>query len=368
MDNKKIRIIGAILVIALWLGLTAFAWVKPVDAISESERRPLNQFPTLSTDTVLDGKFMTGFEDYTLDQFPLRDTFRQLKSLFHYYVLRQGDNNDIYIADGYAAKLEYPLNETSVNFALNKFNALYQQYFQKSGCKIYAAVVPDKGYYLAEQNGYLAMDYEKLFAQMQEGMSWATYVDLTDSLSIEDYYRTDTHWKQENLLPVAQVLSQAMGNVGPKAEDFTATKVDRPFYGVYYGQAALPMASEDLYIMESDLLNGCKVQDHETNKLVPVYNPDDMDNQDLYDLYLGGAKPMLTITNPKATTNKELIVFRDSFGSSLIPLLVQDYRTVTIVDIRYISSSLLGSYLRVRNQDVLFLYSTLVLNSSSVLQ
>ncbi len=368
MDNKKIRAIGAGLLIGLWLFLTVFAWFKPADTISDAERRPLDQFPELTVSTVLDGDFMIDFEDYTLDQFPLRDTFRQLKSLFHYFVLNQGDNNDIYIVDGYAAKLEYPLNQISVTNALNKFNAIYDRYLKNSGCKIYASVVPDKSYYLAEDNGYLAMDYEDLFSQIQEGMSWASYIDITGQLTIKDYYFTDTHWRQEKLIPVAQTLAQAMGGAGPKAEDFTATKVERPFYGVYYGQAALPMPGEDLFLMESDVLKGCRVQDKETGKFVPVYNPDDLDNSDLYDIYLGGAKPLLVIENPNAKTNKNLVVFRDSFGSSIIPLLVQDYRTVTVVDIRYINSGILNNYLRFTNQDVLFLYSALVLNSSSGLQ
>ncbi len=368
MENKKIRAIGALVLVVLWLGLTAFAWLKPADEMSESERRPLDQFPLLNVETVLDGKFMQNFEDYTLDQFPLRDTFRQIKSLFHYFVLNQGDNNDIYVEDGYAAKLEYPLNEISVNYALGKFQAVYDRYLQKSACKIYTAVVPDKSYYLAEQNGYLAMDYEKMFQMMRDGMPWATYIDLTGDLSIGSYYRTDTHWRQEHLLPVAQTIAQTMGGKGPNADDFTVTKVERPFYGVYYGQAALPMASEDLFVLASDLLAGCRVMDHETGKFIPVYNPEDLDNPDLYDYYLGGAKPLLTITNPAAKTNKELIVFRDSFGSSLVPLLMQDYRTITVVDIRYINPTLLASNIRFRNQDVLFVYSTLVLNSSSSLQ
>ena len=368
MDNKKIRAIGAVFVVVLWLGLAAFAWVKPADDISDSERRQLDQFPEVSVESILDGGFMTGFEDYTLDQFPLRDTFRQIKSLFHYYVLSQGDNNDIYVADGYAAKLEYPLNQTSVDYALSRFNAIYDRYLKNTACNVYVSVVPDKGYYLAEDNGYLSMDYESLFSQIQAGMSWADYIDLTDSLTIDDYYRTDTHWRQERLIPVAQKIAQAMGVAGPNAEDFTAVKVDREFYGVYYGQAALPMAGEDLYLMESGILSGCRVKDQETGKYVAVYNEEDLDNTDLYDIYLGGAKPLLTIENPNATTSKELIVFRDSFGSSLIPLLVQDYKTVTVVDIRYMSPNILGNYLRLRNQDVLFLYSTLVLNSSSGLQ
>ena len=368
MDNKKIRAIGAALLIGLWLALTVFAWFKPADDISDAERRPLDQFPELSVDSVLEGDFMTEFEDYTLDQFPLRDTFRQLKSLFNYFVLNQGDNNGIYIVDGYAAKMEYPLNQTSVDNALAKFNNIYNRYLKASGCKVYASVVPDKSYYLAEQNGYLAMDYAELFSQIQAGMPWASYIDITGELSIEDYYYTDTHWRQEKLIPVAQKLAQAMGMAGPKEEDFTVTKVERPFYGVYYGQAALPMAGEDLYLMESDVLSGCRVQDKESGKIVAVYNAEDLDNSDLYDIYLGGTKPLLEIQNPNAKTNKSLVVFRDSFGSSIIPLLVQDYRTVTVVDIRYINSGILNNYLRFTNQDVLFLYSTLVLNSSAGLQ
>lgn len=368
MNQKNIRIIGAAAVAAVWLALTVFAWVKPADSISEAERRPLKQFPEVTLETILDGNFMSDFEGYTLDQFPLRDTFRTIKSLFHYNVMNQGDNNGIYVENGYAAKLVYPLNETSVNYALNKFNGIYDRYLKASGCKVYFAVAPDKGYYLAEANGYPALDYEAMFTKLREGMPWATYIDLTDSLDIGDYYYTDTHWRQECLIPAAQKLAQAMGGKGPQESDFTATKVERPFYGVYYGQAALPLPSEDLYIMESAVLKGCRVKDHETNKYIPVYNPDDLDNQDLYDIFLGGAKPLLTIENPNAKTGKELIVFRDSFGSSMVPLLVQDYRTVTLVDIRYMNPALLGNYLRLRNQDVLFLYSSLILNSSAALQ
>ena len=368
MNNNKIRIIGAAAVAAIWFAITVFAWIKPADAISESERRELAQFPELSVSTILEGKFMTAFEDYTLDQFPLRDNFRQIKSLFHYNVMNQSDNNDIYVENGYAAKLEYPLNETSVNHAIGRFQAIYDSYLKNTACKVYTAIAPDKGYYLAQANGYPAMDYTQLFTKLREGMPWSTFVDLTDTLDITDYYRTDTHWRQEQLIPAAQKLAQAMGGKGPQEADFTVTKVERPFYGVYYGQAALPMPSEDLFIMKSPVLDSCRVRDHETNMMVKVYNDADLDNPDLYDIFLGGAKPLLTIENPQAKTGKELIVFRDSFGSSMVPMLVQDYRSVTLVDIRYINPMLLGNYLRFRNQDVLFLYSSLILNSSSVLQ
>ena len=76
----------------------------------------------------------------------------------------------------------------------------------------------------------------------------------------------------------------------------------------------------------------------------------------------------ITIENPNATTGKELIIFRDSFGSSLAPLLVEGYEKITLVDIRYLRSDMLSKFITFENQDVLFLYSTLVLNNSETLK
>ena len=159
-----------------------------------------------------------------------------------------------------------------------------------------------------------------------------------------------------------------MGLTPPAAEDFTKTEIDRPFYGVYYGQAALPMEPEAMYILESQLLKDCKVYNFESGKYAAVYDMDKVSGKDPYDVYLSGPQSLLRIENPNATTDKELIIFRDSFGSSVAPLLVQDYKTVTLVDIRYLDSRMLGRFLDFHGQDVLFLYSTLVLNTGTTLK
>ena len=63
------------------------------------------------------------------------------------------------------------------------------------------------------------------------------------------------------------------------------------------------------------------------------------------------------------------MVFRDSFGSSLIPLLAESYRTIYAVDIRYLSSQMVGRFLSFDgSEDVLFLYSTLVLQNSRTMK
>ena len=369
--TKTIRCVGAAILLALWLALTLLAWFFPAKETSASERRPLAQFPELSTQTILDGKFMANFEDYSLDQFPGRDLFRQLKALVHYNVLQQQDNNGYYFAEGYIGKLDHVINDKSVAQAMRKLNFLYENYLKDADTKVYLSVIPDKGYYLAEQNGYLAMDYEKLFATVKEQTPWAEYIDITDTLALENYYRTDTHWKQETLLPVAQKLTAAMGMTAPKAEDFTAKPVDFPFYGVYYGQAAASMAPDQLQVMESANLSGCKVYTYD-NKLqkveVPMYHMEKLTSDDPYNMYLSGARVgMVQIENPNAATDRKLVVFRDSFGSSIAPLLVQDYASVTLIDIREIPSANLQILaerigLDFTGADVLMLYSTTVLN------
>ena len=366
--TNKVRNIGFAALAVLWLALILGAWFGPTRDISDSERRKLAQMPEISVENILSGKFMTKFEDFTLDQFPLRDPFRQLKALVHYNVLRQGDNNNIYVADGYAAKLEYPLNETSVSSAMEKFDSLYETYLAGTNCNIFASIVPDKGLYLAEANGYPAMDYNTMFSTVASSMDWAQFVDVSDLLTVSDYYRTDTHWRQERLHDVAKRICEAMGVSGFAAEELTQTAVERPFYGVYYGQAALPMEPETMYYLTGEVLENCTVYNFETGKTTAVYDMEKLRSRDLYDIYLSGAAALLEITNPAVDSGKELVVFRDSFGSSLIPLLLNDYARITVVDTRYIAPQLLEQYVQFENQDVLFLYSTLILNSSSALK
>ena len=362
----KLRTVCMSAVVLLWAVLTAGAWFSPSKDISEAVRRPLEQAPALTLDALLDGSYMENFEQYSLDQFPLRDTFRKIKSLFHFHVLNQSDNNGIYIAGDFAVKQEYPLNPDSLEHAAERFNRVYEKYLQNSD--VYVAVVPDKGQYLAEQTGHLMLPFEKLNAILLDRMPWAEPINLYDSLSAEDYYRTDVHWRQENLFEAATAICDTLGVTAPNAADYSVTPLERPFYGVYYGQAALPMEPETMYILESDLLADCRVYDYESGTYSAVYNMDKLTSRDLYDVFLSGSRSLLTIENPNASTDRELIIFRDSFGSAIAPLLVQDYAAVTLVDIRYIQIDVLDRFLDFHGQDVLMLYSVPVLNNSQTIK
>ena len=359
------RILTVVVPGLIFISLTLASWLLPSRDFSDSERRKLAQRPALSLEVISDGSFMTGFEKYTLNQFPLRNQFRTLKAYTIYHVFGQLDNHDIYIKDGYAAKLEYPLHTDSLEHTTDQFEYIYEKYLMDKKMDIYLSIVPDKSYFLAEKYGYLSMDYKELCHIMQNSMDYANYIDITKTLDITDYYKTDTHWRQEKLPETAAVLAESMG--ASISGNYTEYALALPFYGVYYGQSALPLPPETLYYLSNDVLDSCIVTNHEDQTIGGIYNMEKKSGKDPYEIFLSGPRSLITIENPNCKSNRELIIFRDSFGSSIAPLLAEGYAKITLVDIRYLRADLLDRFIEFKNQDVLFLYSTSVLNHSETL-
>ena len=365
MNNKKFYAIGAAIVAVLWLVLTGFVWFTPDKEVSESERRPLDQKPEFTLEAFKDGSYKTAFEDYLKDQFPLRDTFRQFKGALHTMLLNQKtDSNGMFYMGGHLSQHSVGFNADSFQQRMDVLNSVYNTFIQDKNANVYVSVIPDKNYYLAQSNNFPTMDYDKIFSEVKDQMSWGEYIDMTGTLNLDCFYTTDTHWRQERILPVAQLLSQAMGVNGPKAEDYTAEKIDQPFYGVWYGKAGLPVAADDLFILRSELLDSLTIQ-VDMMQSSPIYDHTQLSSSDPYNIYLSGAKKgHVVIKNPNATTDKNLVIFRDSFGSSIAPLFVQDYQTITLVDLRVMNRMSLR-FVNFENADVLFMLSALVLNNTS---
>lgn len=340
--------------------------ITPDAESSLSERRKLAQFPELTAESVFSGKFSSSFEEYALDQFVLRDSIRTIKALSHFYVFAQKDNNGIYIAGGSVSKLEYPLKDAQINYAVKLINKVDSELFE--GKNIYYSIVPDKNYFIAGDNGYPAMDYDTLFSIVNEGVTDAGYIDITGCLDISDYYVTDTHWKQSSLSEVVDKISSEMGLSLPALSTYEAHTLS-PFYGVYYGQSALPLSPDSITYLTNEATEASTVFNLEKNEEQPVYMLDRFDGTDSYDIFLSGASAFETITNPLNDSGKTLVIFRDSFGSSLVPLLLDGYSTVYVADLSYIPSSLLADYIDVDSvDDVLWIYSTLILNSASIMR
>lgn len=310
--------------------------------------------------------FLLGISSFFLLKGTKEKSFKTIQALFFQYEFQQLSSHNIYIHNGYASAVEYPIREESLHRAVERFRFIFDENIKGKDMNVYYSVIPDKNYFLAEDAGQLVMDYEEFYSLLQEEIDFMQYIDIKGLLSIEDYYKTDTHWKQEKLEKIAGQLANGMGV--DLSLDYERKKLEKLFWGIHCRKTPLPMPPEVIYYLDHDVLNQCKVYDFQNEKDILIYDMAKAQGEDPYEMFLSGAISLITIENPNATTDKELIIFRDSFASSLAPLLAEGYAKMTLVDIRYLRSDMLSQFVTFENQDVLFIYSTLVLNHSETLK
>jgi hypothetical protein len=270
-----------------------------------------------------------------------------------------------YWGEDYLVQPEGPLDPAMVTHAAQVMESVYETYLAGTGAKCYLAVIPGKDCLVRE-----SLDGEALTDLLTAQAPHLTPIPLSDLLTLDDYYRTDNHWRQEKILDVAQRLAAGMDTDLPEP-DYTPVTLSGVLTGDFFGLYP-PWPREDLTYLTSSTLDHAVATSYDLSgraTLLPVYSPSAGRSDDPYALFLGGARGLVTLRNPDPATGRHLLLFRDSFGSSLAPLLLAGYDTITLVDLRYLPSPALGRFLSPNEDtDVLFLYSTLLLNRSTALR
>ena len=356
MNDKIKDIVVTIIFLFTVISLFLINVIKEDTDISLAERRKLATMPELTTKSLFDGTYFKKFDSYVTDQFVERDAFRKIK--IDIELSTKGEYNNLYLYDDYIIEEIFPLNSNSINNLTNKINYIKDTYLNDNS-NIYYTIIPDKNYFI--NNGNLKLDYNKLQDMMKNNLSNINYINIFDKLTLDNYYKTDTHWKEEDLFNVANTIANQMNF------DITNNNVVNTittFKGSYAGRLSVTKDTDTIKTISNPSINNSSVYNYETKKYTDIYDYTKINSLDKYDIYLSGAVPIIDIINNNTSSDKELIVFRDSYGSSLIPLLIEGYKKITVIDIRYISSKILNKYIDFNDQDVLFMYSILTINNS----
>ena len=123
----KEKIYSSIFVMLLG-GFMIMSLILPDKDISISERRKLAQFPKFEIEELLEGEFFSDLNDYFVEQFPLRDQFRNLKGFVATNIFKKNENNGVFIKDGYMYQLDDQYNEKSVNHILSLIRLFFLLY------------------------------------------------------------------------------------------------------------------------------------------------------------------------------------------------------------------------------------------------
>jgi len=345
----KDKVIVSIFIILIYGFSLSFILTKE-KSISNYERRKLMSNLELKED------FTSNLDTYMNDQFPLRDDLISLSEMYERYILGIKDSKNAFLVNGYIIEKNYPLKEKNVNAFIEKINYINKKYLQNSN--VYYAIIPDKSYFL--NNNYLKIDFNYLMNKVNREIG-INYIDIMSSLKLEDYYKTDIHIKQTSYENIIKKLSN---HLNFKYKDYKYIKnTYNNFYGSSYSKVPKFIKPDKLEWLTHEYIKSVEVKHFEyaSNK---VYEEQELEGIDPYNIFLKGPSSLIEIENKSNQSDKELIIFRDSFASSLVPLLIPYYKKITLIDLRYMKMDIVNNYVDFDNKEVLFLYSTLIMNSN----
>lgn len=94
---------------------------------------------------------------------------------------------------------------------------------------IYYKIIPDKNYFIKDNDKHLFIDNDDMISILNTEVKNMEYIDIFSSLSIEDYYKTDIHWKQESLGEVVNALGEKMHFTNSFKDTYTKKSFTPPF-------------------------------------------------------------------------------------------------------------------------------------------
>ncbi len=263
-----------------------------------------------------------------------------------------GEDTEYYVYEDSIVKAEERLNTDMADYAISLFTRVNDEMLSDSN-DVYFALVPDKEKYINDNKVY----YDEFYEYFKNGLPFATMIDVFDTIQFSDYYRTDPHIRQDKLLALADKVSTAMGN--DRLSNFDINFVDTDFSGSYVKYVDYSVLPDEFYYLSNEAVDFLK-----TKEGVEIYDFGKLESDEPYEFFLSGNQSVVTIHNENAKSERRLVVFRDSFFSNLAPIISTQYSEVVLVDLRFVMSEYVDELVSFENADVLFAYSTLLLNNS----
>ena len=176
------------------------------------------------------------------------------------------------------------------------------------------------------------------------------------------YFRTDHHWTQTGAYYAYTEFCKAKG-ITPKLMNEYKQVVAHGYVGSYYnyskqdGVAYAPFKRyPDTVYTYSPISNATMTITDRNGKSYnwPIVS-DLTGKKGTYNCFIGGDNPYSIIKNKDVTDGSSCIVVKESFGNAFVPLLVDQYETVHIIDARYWKGDLVTFAKENNVQDVIMI-------------
>lgn len=338
MRNKIYSVVFCIYILIFAVG---FIFTKN-RSFSDMENRTLAKFPTISSKNLFDGEYDEQFDKYATDHMIGKDFFVKLKVETD-LILNKSLVNGVYFSKDNMLIQEYkkPYNQLSKNI-------LYVNDFanNNSDLNITWLVIPNACYIYQDKLPVYAPCYDQkevmtyIRANIDDNIN---YGDCTDELkSAKDeyiFYKTDHHFTMNGAYIGYKVLCDMLDIKAKDKTEYNIEVVNEQFLGSQYSNAPTFGQEKDtiLFYVNSD--GKYTIEYYDTGVVSnSLYERENLNKKDKYTAYLGGNHPYIKITS-NSDNNEKILVVKDSYAHTVLPLLADNYSEIHVVDLRYYHES-----------------------------
>ena len=342
--DKILNIVTIVLVMGFIFGFAIAFWLVPDKDFSEQENRFLQSTPVLEADSFFSGEWMEDVASYYSDQFPLRNSFVNIKAIAE-LAMGKRQNHDVILSSGdFLVAWEHNPNYevlTKNLKALNTFGAKMEEQNIPVTIALAGRTVDVAPQVLPRSYPY-QVDWD-LWNEALSLLSKRDALDLRMSLRLTQlepetiYYRTDHHWTTTGAYHGYVSLMKHWNMDYKSADFFDVTVVSDQFYGTIWSSSGMSWIGPDsmeYYRFDGDMDYTTSIP--EINRSFEgFYDTSYLEQKDKYSSFISGNNGVVYVTKNGDNTEREtLLLVKDSFAHSMVPFLAIHYDLV-IVDMRY---------------------------------
>lgn len=355
---------GIVAGILLLFGLMIL--IMPERSFSENENRSLTVLPKFHWKDFWSGTYQPELEAAVNDQTPGRDCFTALATLSQRLIGYRD------IGGAYLASDDTLISKTTVD-DIGQFrymeNLRYVEYLSEQyPGQMSLLLVPSAGTVLSDSLPPQAPFYEAapMYKAAKVVCSETQVLDLRRALRLQRelleeqewntsvYFRTDHHWTLPGAYQGYAAYMKAQNREPREYAAFEPELVSEEFYGTLYSKVLDHNMKADVMYAASQVgdIKSVVCDGKEQNS---IYDERKLDTKDKYAYFFGGNYGELRV-RMKTKSDGKLLVFKDSFANSMIPFLLQDYREVIMIDLRYYRQSVAELLEEEGDAEILVLY------------
>ncbi|NLW20749.1 MAG: hypothetical protein GXY84_05185 [Clostridiales bacterium] len=327
MDYRRFLPYGCVFLAALVL-LPLLFLLTPQLEYSQPERRYLSPPPAFRWGS---GAFSQAVEDHVNDHFPGRLALLRLDAWRRQLVGQRVLDPVWRLGDGSLVEAPVDLAGTRLRDNLARLDAFATQ----AGLPACLMMPPAAGAvsHQAVFYAYPDAEVEEALPRLVPNLRVVPLLAAFRGAEPPLYYRTDPHWNARGAYLAYTRLADALGFAPLPASAFEARE-SAGFYGTTYGRSALWETPPDYLQMWDPGLPLRLRFGGEDRQHASLFFTSHLQGADQYPAFLDGNHGLSVVDNLSPGANGHLLVLKDSFANSLIPLLAPHYARISVVDLR----------------------------------